>query len=66
MKKEVIIKDGGQMNQTIAVVEKTPPSIEFMGVKVSPDNIGIGVLNAVGLRLIALFIMRKLKNGNRD
>ena len=66
MKKEVIIKDGGQMNQTIAGVEKTPPSIEFMGVKVSHDNIGLGVFIAVGLGLIALFIMRKLKNGNRD
>ena len=66
MKKEVVIKSGGQMNQTIAVVEKPPPSIEFMGVKVSHDNIGLGVFIAIGAGLFGWFIMRKLKNGNRD
>ena len=65
MKKEVIIKDGGQMNQTIAVVEKTPPSIEFMGVKVSHDNIGLGVFIAVGLGLFAFFSVRKIRDGRR-
>ena len=45
MKKEVIIKDGGQMNQTITTtVAKEPPSVEVGPVKVSHDNMGIVII----------------------
>ena len=49
MSKEITIKAGGEMNQTISKVVEQPSSVEIGPVKVTDDNITICIVVAVFL-----------------
>ena len=63
MKKEVIVKDGGQMKQNITTVVEQPSSVEIGPIKVQDSNIGIAVIVAIIIAAGAYIVWRKVKKG---
>ena len=63
MKKEVIVKEGGQMNQSITTVIEQPSSVEIGPIKVQDSNIGIAVVVAIIIAAGSYIIWKKFKKG---
>jgi hypothetical protein len=63
IKKEVIVKEGGQMNQSITTVVEQPSSVEIGPIKVQDSNIGIAVIVAIIIAAGAYIVWRKVKKG---
>tara|TARA_R100001163_G_C4992452_1_gene144542 strand:+ start:468 stop:662 length:195 start_codon:yes stop_codon:yes gene_type:complete len=63
MSKEITIKAGGEMNQTISKVVEQPSSVEIGPVKVTDDNITVCIVIAVFLFVGAYFIWTRFRKG---
>ena len=63
IKKEVIVKEGGQMNQSITTVVEQPSSVEIGPIQVQDSNIGIAVIVAIIIAAGAYIVWRKVKKG---